>query len=163
MLPCSFLHSQNPSVGAGHTQTLPGWILHFCSRLLELELLLGKKIPESHEEQERVKPKSSRGRRGRGGDQTTVVQFAPSILQTPSPVGRKKKKQILEVRYRAEKRVEGMWFLVGGGVWQAQAVRNPGTVARTAEPKCPPNARAPMEVHFVPDPHQGAQHALAWD
>lgn len=74
-----------------------------------------------------------------------------------------KKKQILEVRYRAEKRVEGMWFLVGGGVWQAQAVRNPGTVARTAEPKCPPNARAPMEVHFVPDPHQGAQHALAWD
>lgn len=59
--------------------------------MLELELLLGKKIPESHEEQERVRPKSSRGRRGRGGDQTTVVQFAPSILQTPSPVGRKKK------------------------------------------------------------------------
>lgn len=89
-----------------------------------------------------------------------MVQFVPSILQNPLLWGGGK---VLKVRYRAEKRVEGMWLMVGEGVCQAQAARNPGTVARTAEPKCPPNVRAPMEVHFFPDPHQGAQLELAWD
>lgn len=102
---------------------------------------------------------------GEGGEEIRPLwcSLHQAFYRHPLLLEEKKKKQILEVRYRAEKRVEGMWFLVGERVCQTQAARNPGTVARTAEPKCPPNARAPMEFHFVPDPHQGAQHALAWD